>query len=476
MSLKSLIAEAGVSLEDVQPVVVETPVPIVEPAPLVEPVAETPLVEETVVNPIDAPSASVPVADVVVSTEEPVVAPVAAPPVTTIAETEAAVAGAEIAVVEANGTALQSEQTVIQQKADELLDIQTAMESISQLIRRNGALGISNQTAEAVQIQMRDVNRRLGIESPFVSIESFKAKDSREQHNTSRIALESIKTASKVALNKFIALIERLIAIAKKMVMNFYDGIAPLQKQAAALEKRLGAIKVTELKDGTIQLPTNHVLVVDGALDVAVSPEVLGLAHFTCNAYPEAVVKYLDNLTKGVLRFDPEDGSEDMVDAMLDQYAKPLAFLLDQKLTEDTLPGGYEVEVGETGLNFGLKKTSTEGGSDTSDYPIPEVIEIRRACRDVVQLLNQIKEARSEVDAIGKASDKLVAAVKRVTERASATEDDAVYSALSNKIGVAVSQANPRVGEIVGYIVRYAKNSLDVMNRMADAIEKSKQG
>lgn len=485
MSLASLIKEAGVGKVSK------------------ENIADTPLVQETVVSPVDSPSAAIPVAPAaVVSTEPevvtpapvvepavvesvvaPVVEPVPADVVTDVAVVdelppadmvpvevaEAAVADAvEITQIAATGELIEAEQAAVKEKADELLEIQTALEHLTTVIRKSGANGIANQTAEAIQIQLRSVNRKLGITSQFVSTESFTARDPRAQHDNATIALESIKTSAKVAKNKFMEILEKMIDFFRRAAHNYLDGANALEKKVDELDRRLGALKKTG-GGGSMTIANAGLVLHDDSIDIPA--DVHGLAHFAAVGYPEAVVKYLDQSTKTVLKFRPEDTDEERIREEFTRYARPLKFLIEQKADQDVLPGGFKLDIDDDGMSFGIKGEVPAGVS--KDVDLATTVELRKKVRNIKEIVVQIKEIRPEVDKIDKAAKRLIEAAKRVaaTDAKDEAHAERQYMVLFSAV-LRSSAAKPRIDEVIKYLVRYLNAQVAIVNTMADAIEK----
>lgn len=457
MSLIKLIEQAGVSLESIDTPV--TPVIIEEMPSSVH--VDQPLVEGTVVSPVDAPSATVPVNNVVISTEPVVTEAVTVPPVDVVPVTELETVVSEAVVatqIEANAQILEEAQCAIQEKADELLEIQTALESMDKMIRSHGAKGISNATAEAVQGHLKTINRQLGIKTDFISIESFVAKDIREEHAQSTIALESIRTSVKVAKNKFIKVIEKIIAFFKKVVMNHVDGINHLEREAIKLDSELSKVKVVG-GNGKMVLANAGKLYLNGEVVQGVTADIKGLAHFTSVAYPKAIVNFLDGIVKGVLKFDPEGAGMDEVEAFFEKYSKPLAYVIEQKIDEELLPGEWAIDVPEHGLTIGLKRSKT---SDVGEMEIPVLptVELRKIIREIINVLTQMKNIRPEVDKINKASERLIESVKRAIDKKGSVDNEKAYAEMTDRVARIVMDSTPRIGDIIGYLVNYLRAQL----------------
>ncbi|ABY62987.1 internal head protein [Pseudomonas phage 201phi2-1] len=488
MSLTALLKEAGVSNEDIT--------------------ASEPLVQETVVSPVDSPSAAIPVVDAVVETApvvepvpETVAAPVTAPlepavvesvvapvaeaplpveavavdqviPTIPVVEAQAAVAEAvEITQIEATACQVEAEQQAIKDKADELLDMQTALENLTSIIRKTGANGVSNQTAEVIQSQLRSINRRLGVESKFVSTESFIARDNREQHAIATIALEDIKTSVKVAKNKFIELLEKILALFKRAASNWLDGLVSLDKKVDQLDQRLGALKKPG-GGGSLTLHNAGLVVYKDSIDIP--EDIPGLAHFASVAYPDVVTKYLDQSAKTLLKYKPSDFDPERIKEEFERHAKPLAYLIELQVEKDELPGGQHLDVDEGGLSFGIKGEVPAGVDKEVD--LETTVELRKKVRAIKDIVEQIKKIRPEVEKIDKAGKRLIEAARRSTSLKAEDEKEAedFYNIVHDAISRSAA-AKPRVDEVIKYLVRYLGAQVAIVNTMADAIEKEKE-
>ncbi len=426
MSLKDAMALGGVSVEDFQqlppadvPVVSPTndpssTIPLPTPVPSAEPGVPVEVVETAPLNPVEIVEA-----DPVIQATDNIVA----------------------------------EHQAIQDRADEIIALQQSMEQYKGLIQKAGAKGISNETAQFIQVAMRSAQKQLGVETKIGSMESFAAKGPREQHELATVALEDIRTTAKAAAGKFLRLVEQFISYIRKYGMQFMDGITNLETQLTTLEKSLQSNKQT---GGGRQIEVQNLQYFshNGQVDLEPSAEVKGLAHFAAVGYPEAVVKYLDGLTKAVLKYDAESGNDEELTAHFEAAAKPLSFLIEQKLTDDELPGGFKLDVSESGLSVGI--TKGEGGeSEVGTIDVAPTVELRKAVRSLKELVLQMKEIRQETEKVGKAGDKLIAAVKRKNA-----------DSVSDKAAQLVAQSSPRIGEIISYLVRYVKIEMTIIHKM----------
>ena len=450
MSLvKDALADVGVSVEEFQTIPAEATID----TPVLAPVAA-----------VDQPSVNIPL------TEQPIVPEVTpAPivqedvPVTEILE--------EVPIVPTEAVIAEHEE--LQAKADQLVALQTAMERYHTIVRKAGFNGISNQTAEVLQVHMQIAQQQLGLTSKIGSMESFNAKSPREQHDLATISLEDIKSMAKGALDKFIAIVEKILEFIKRTGHNLLDGILHVERAVDKLDGQLSKIKVSG-GEGTFQC-AGTILKHGEEIDRAVSPDIHGLAQFASTSYPDAIVKFLDGMVKGVIKFDANGKGIEELDAFFAQYSKPLQFLIVQQADKDELPGGYTMDVSEHGLSIGVTYHDSKEPAlgQTEELPVSSTAELRKLVRDIKALIIQLKDIRPETEKISQAGKKLIEAVKRSAAKAD-EETGGVYSEMTMKVGKMVQESSPRAGEIVDYIVRYIKGHCVAIDAQIKVITKAK--
>lgn len=428
MSLfKEAMVDVGVSVEEFQAI----------------PVTEL-MVEETIVNPADSPSASIPV-------EAPIVEPIVQEEVVVGTVQDIPVTNAEVVI----------EQTVcehqaLQEKAEQMLALQTTMENYHAIVRGTGFKGIDSVAAKLLQVQLKEASRILGVTTKIGSMEAFSAKDMREQHDLAVVSLEDIRATGKAAAAKFMEIVQKIIEFIKRSGQQLWDGIIQVERAVEQLDGQLSKIKAPG-GEGTY-LQNQPVLKSGEGFDSVVSPDIHGLAHFASYAYPEAVVKFLDGVTKGVIKFDPQGAGVEEVDSFFEQYSKPLQFLIEQQANKDQLPGGYTLDVSPNGLSIGV--THQDSGQPALgqgvEVPVMTTVALRKHVRDIKALITQLKDIRPETEKISQSGKKLVEATQRSMAKGKAG-DEAAYEELATKVGKMVQESSPRAAEIIEYIVRYIK-------------------
>lgn len=347
-----------------------------------------------------------------------------------------------------------AEHALLQDKADELVALQSAMERYESIIRKTGYGGITPQTAEVIQVAIIEAQAKLGINTKIGSMESFKANGPREQHELATVSIESIRETAKAAGSSFIAAIERIIEYIKRLGQNLFDGVIQVDHALAKLDQQLGATKST---GGGTQVQINTTMLEDGdALVVGAPPKILMLASFTVVDYPARVAKFFDDAAKVVSSVSKDDDDLTEVFERLDAATKPLADVIESKVDSDILPGGYELDVSEGGLSFGLK----DGNAGAKDMTIDSATtrELRDQVRQLKALVETLKKIRPNAEKISSSGKTLLSAAKKVG-------NDQVLS----KAATFIQQANPRVGEVISYLVKYIKAQCVAIKTQAEA-------
>lgn len=449
MSLfKEAMSDIGVSVEEFQAIPVDGHV-------------EDPILP----NVTQEPSSSIPVSQAVAeAVPAPVEAPVAEPVPMTVAEVEQVVETVE-PVVEC---AVQ-EHEMLRERAEQLVAIQTAMEQYHDIIRKRGFNGITPESAQILQVHMRIAARQLGTNSKVASMEAFKAKDAREQHDLAEISMEDLRTTAKVAGNVIHQLIGKMISAVKQFAMRIVDGIPLIEKALASMDKELGQIKSAG-GDGEVKINTT-MLNVNGVPDLTVGKEVMSLAMFAAKTYPDAVVTFLKGATKAVFKYDPEEDNSDEMKAYFQEAARPLQSAIKAGANDEPLPGGYKMHISESGMSVGITGEDMVGQTHR-EVQCSTTKELRDACRKLQEMVKIIREIRPSAERIETEGHKLLKAVERIRDRAG---DDKrwAHEVMDDESRKLVMEATPRSGELIGYLLKYIKSQMVAIKTQAEHISRT---
>jgi len=443
MSLfKEAMSDVGVSMEEFQAIPVDGHVE--------DPILPTVTQE---------PSSSIPVSQAVTAA---VPAPVEAPmtPEEVVQVVEAVEPIVECAV---------QEHELLRERAEQLVAIQTAMEQYHDIIRKRGFNGITPESAQILQVHMRIAARQLGTDSKVASMEAFKAKDAREQHDLAEISMEDLRTTAKVAGNVIHKLIEKMISSVKQFAMRIVDGIGPVEHALKGMEKELAQIKYPG-GEGEVKINTT-MLNVRGTPDLEVGKEVTSLAMFAAKTYPDAVVTFLKGATKAVFKYDPEEDNSDEMKAYFQEAARPLQSAIKAGANDEPLPGDFKMHISESGMSVGIS------GEDKVLQSHREVRcsttkELRDATRKLQEIVKIIKEIRPSAERIEQEGHKLLKAVERIRDRAG---DDKrwAHEVMDDESRKLVMEATPRSGELIGYLLKYIKAQMVAIKTQAEHISRT---
>lgn len=441
------VTEIPVVTQPVVETVVAPPIVVDEPASL----------GELVNNPVDSPSAAIPVAGVVVSTEPDVAV---AEPV-----------DIQMVVDQENPTDLIGQATHdcinVQSRADELLAMQHACESYGKLIRQTGLEGVSEEGAAFMQVGLRMIQKSLGV-TPTVSNESIDNIHPRSSRVKVVISTEDIKEMATKAYEMFIAAIKQLVELIKKGWEKLVDFGLDQERNIEALKERLTKVKSTAIgADLVIRSP--DLLFADGA---QVFPEVKalsGLGHFALVAYPKAMTDYFTNLgkyAKFVSEMDEgHELGEDEINENLDGVAKPLEALSKAQGIGSLFNGNYKVDFAEDKLSFGIKHADGKEAPNEVELAVLPPIRIRKHL-DEMRLVNKLLvDYRS-------ANQKVVAAAEKVVSDVKGENN----ANLNTKVMQMVKAASPRNREIAAFVAKVTRAYLAVFAQMVELHEKSGKG
>ena len=413
--LQDALSDVGVSVEEFQqiPIDAEVGVPIIPPAV------------------VDQPSASIPVAEVVPEpiVEEPIMVPTV--PIEALIET-----------VEPCIDNVVAEHTLLQDKADQLIAMQTAMERYHTIVRKGGFKGITGQTAEAIQVHIQLAQSVLGHQTQIGSMENFDVKGPEQQNDLAVITLESIKEMAGKASDAFVEVIKKILNYLKRLGQNILDGLVQTERALEQLDKELNATKVIG-GEGDVVVDTS-MFGDDGEIARGAPPKILMLAQFTVVDYPARVAKFFDDAAKVVSAINKDSDDFTEVLERLESATRPLADIIQTITKEDTLPGAYVLDVSENGFSYGIKANGERTGHQ--EIPLSTTKELRDQVRRLKMLMDTLKKIRPSSEKISTSGEKLLQAASKVGN-----------DEITSKAADYIQQANPRIGEVIDYLVKYTK-------------------
>lgn len=424
---------------------------------------EDAMIEETIVSPVDTPSASQPVApEVVVSTE-----PVPVVPTDVVVEPTAAPVGepldVQMVVDTQNPTDMlgqaNQETAVCQERADDLLAMQHACEQYGKLLRQTGLEGVSEEGAAFMQVGMKMIQKSLGTDL-VVSKESIDDIHPRSSKVKVTISVESVKELASKAYEAFVAAIHKLIELMKKGWEQLMDLGNNQEKAIDEQLRRVSALKTTD--NDEIQINSPSMLFANGD---EVFPEIKGisgLAHFALVAYPNAMLSYYAQISKFIHQIPDDDSvSDEEITANLDDISKPLIALATDSAVRGLFNGNYQIDVAHEGLSFGIKAAEGAPAPDTVDLMILPPIKLRKLLNDMLLINTLMRDYR-------KANERVVRAAEIVLDAAKSMKN---LPKLSTDVMTLINKATPRNREIALYISKVLRAYLAVTDRMISAHE-----
>ncbi|MBW6072836.1 hypothetical protein, partial [Pseudomonas aeruginosa] len=131
------------------------------------------------------------------------------------------------------------EKEILEQRADELIETQHALEAYSGLLRQ--ARGeISQQTAAFLRVGIKQAERVLGTNQVSTGLENYNAGE-RSDILRAEISVENIKEYANKAFEKLKEIIEKIIDAIIGGIDNLMNGISKADKVVTQLEEILAS-------------------------------------------------------------------------------------------------------------------------------------------------------------------------------------------------------------------------------------------
>lgn len=398
-------------------------------------VVEQTAVANTIVNPVDSPSAVVPVAAEPTPETEPV-------DIQMVVETQ-------------NPTAMlgqaAQEATALQDRADELLDMQHACEQYIKLIRQTGLEGITQEGAAFMQVGLSMVQKSLGTDYK-VSNESYDTITPRSSRLKATISVEDVKEMASNAYSKFKEIIRKLIELIKKGWEKFQDFGLSQEKKIDELLERIKGIKGSGALSQEIIIRSPGLLFADGK---EVYPEVrqlTGLAHFALRSYPNALVGYYKGIDAWLRQLGDLDVTEEEIEAHIVHVAKPLTALANDPAVGQLFNGNRQIDISASELSFGMGQGEGSEPPNEVELPVEPPVKLRKTLTDLKTINTLIINYRE-------ANDKIVAAAQKLESENPNKEAGPV-------IAKVVKDSTPRNREIAEFISQVTRAYLSVIEQM----------
>lgn len=446
---EAVVTDTVPPLNGAQPAATDIVVPVEEVvaqpvSPVVTEVVETPAVVDTIVSPVDSPSAAQVVApDTVVSTE-----PAVPVDIQMVVETQ-------------NPTAMLGQATqeseFCQSQANELLAMQQACEHYGKLIRQTGLEGVTEEGAAFMHVGLQMIQKSLGTDL-VISKESLEDIHPRSSRTKVTISAESVKELASKAYDAFIEAIKKLIALIEKgwdQVQDFgINQEREIDNKLARLRKLKTAAASQEI---VIKNPT--MLFANGEEVFPETKALFGLAHFALTAYPKAMETYYKDLAQYVKvvskMSDQYELSYDEVSANFDERTKPLAKLKETAGINSHFNGNYVVDIAGDGLSFGIKQGDGKEAPSEVELVVEAPVKIRKMLEDIKHINKLIIDYRPANTRVHKAGEALLKSAEGVEN-----ED------ITKKLLQVVKDSAPRNREIVHFVCKVTRTYLAVIEQM----------
>ncbi len=211
------------------------------------------------------------------------------------------------------------EQDEISRDTDTLVEAQESLEAYMDLLSEgmeNG--GISAQSAAFMRLGMERFEEMFGLEQPLTpSVEAFGGSAS-QMHSTT-VSLEALSDtlkkgweALKRALNALIKAVQDVYAKATKASAKLEDRASKIRSAASGLAGK-------KPSSDTIEIKGAKRLFADGEWVGENVDLVRGLMEMMSKKYPEAVLRYVNDVANAVSKFDPTaENADAQIQTILD--------------------------------------------------------------------------------------------------------------------------------------------------------------
>lgn len=394
-------------------------------------------VANTVVSPTDSPSSVIPVP---VSAEPtPETQPV---DIQQVIETQNP--------TEMLGQAAQ-EATVLQARADELLDMQHACEQYAKLIRQTGLEGISQEGAAFLTVGLEVIQKSLGTQYK-VSNEDFSTINPRSSRVKATISVEDIKEMANTAYEKLKEIIRKIIALIEKGWEKFQDFGMNQNEKIEELMGRIKAVKGSGALSKEITIRSPGMLYADGELVYPEVRQLTGLAHFALRAYPKALTDYYKGLDAWIKKMGDLDVTEEEIEAHMVHVAKPLAALTNDPTVGQLFNGNRKVDISPSELSFGITQGEGAEAPPEVELPVAPLVKLRKALVDI-KIINDIIISYRDAN-------------KKIVDAANKLQADNTNKAATEVLAKVVKDSAPRNREIAEFITQVLRAYVSVIEQM----------
>ncbi|ARV76772.1 virion structural protein [Pseudomonas phage Phabio] len=446
---EAVVTDTVPPLNGAQPAATDIVVPVEEVvaqpvSPVVTEVVETPAVVDTIVSPVDSPSAAQVVApDTVVSTE-----PAAPVDIQMVVETQNP--------TEMLGQATQ-ESGFCQSQANELLAMQQACEHYGKLIRQTGLEGVTEEGAAFMHVGLQMIQKSLGTDL-VISKESLEDINPRSSRTKVTISAESVKELASKAYDAFIEAIKKLIALIEKGWDHVQDfGI----NQEREIDDKLARLR--KLKTGAasqeIVVKNPTMLFADGEEVFPDTKKLFGLAAFALTAYPKAMEAYykdLGSFGRAVAKTAEEyelDAAE--ISENLHSIAKPLTKLTEAPGINDKFNGNFVIDIRGDGMSFGIRQGEGKEAPAEVELVVEAPVKIRKMLEDIKHINKLIIDYRPTNARVHAAATKMMKEVEDMNNKD-----------VTNEMLKMVNDSAPRNREIVHFVCKVTRAYLAVIEQM----------
>ncbi|MNQ49680.1 phiKZ-like phage internal head protein [compost metagenome] len=355
------------------------------------------------------------------------------------------------------------ESTAMGNELTEIVEVQTALECYAKLLRQAGPDGITRQAAGFMRVGLEQFQHDGHVDLSGL-INSMEAMgDGEKQHLLpSKVKAHGIGDKIKEVAGKVWEWLKALWEKSKTFVQQLLQGVIGLERKLNKAKE--AAAKAGSSQGGEFQVPHPERIMIGDKVSITYPGELKAVTMLACNVYPERMAQFYNAIASAIGNYDPAHGDAQEVMGLLEKAKEVLA---DVKASDQVLPGNVKIDVGESGISYGITEAGEGGSSEGVSAKARSGSTIQTELTTMFAVLEGLKGYGKHHEDMAAAAGKIGQALEHLKKASSGEgmEDGAAQTAVDIESAVSklLHQANPRGNEIVRYLARTTSAYADVI-------------
>ncbi|WDS62334.1 internal head protein [Pseudomonas phage D6] len=353
------------------------------------------------------------------------------------------------------------ESTVLGNELTEIVEVQTALEEYSKLLRQAGPDGISRQAAGFLRVGLEQFHSdgHIDLSKQIAAMEDM--GDGEKQHLLpSKLKSDTLGSKIKEAAGKIWEWLKKIWEKGKKFVNDLRNGVVGLERKLKAANNAASKSKGAK---GEFKVPNPDRIAIAGKVNINFPAEIKATVALAAKVYPERMTQFYNAVASTLSNFDPAHGDASEVMGMLEKAKNVLE---DIKFSDRPMPGGVAIDVSESGVSYGIKEgEGGQVGETTAQARSGNIIQ--NDLKDMGTVLAALKDYPKHYESMAAAAERVGTGLERLKKASSGEglEDGAAKTAeeIESAVGKLLHSANPRGNEIIRYLARTTSAFADVI-------------